>query len=206
MADSFRGQPIRSESADWNSMVRSGRVGHLHKGQRNGADSSAYAVPDGRPSDSGQGPRILVNVPEPSLSPHPQRIRHPINIVKPRRNQRDLQNPAIVKSHRPQPLNIVLPDLCRILGQLDHIIHHHLLLRRDRRGRVIRLQRLHQLPVQRHPTQKLCVRLDSIHAPVGHRDHGRNHFMLPPAQRQLRRHQGPKGSERMIERLRNQRV
>src|ERR1017187_1555675 len=141
-----------------------------------------------------------------SLPPHPQRIRHPIDVIEPRRDQRNLQNPAIVKPRRPQPLNVVLPTLGSVLGQLDHIVHHHPLLRRDRRGRVVLFQSLHQFFIQRHSTQKLCVRLDSIHSPVGHRDHGRDHFMLPPAQRQLRRHQRAKRSERVIERLRNQRV
>ncbi len=74
----------------------------------------------------------------------------------------------IIKPRSPQPLNVILTTLGGVLGQLDHIIHHDALLRSDRSSCVILLQRLHQLPIQRHPTQKLCVRLDSILAPVGH--------------------------------------
>jgi hypothetical protein len=100
----------------------------------------------------------------------------------------------------------MLPNPSRVLGQPDHIVQHHSLLRRDGRGPVVLFERCHQFPVQRQPRQKLCVRLDSILAPVGHRGHRGNHLMLPPAQRQLWRHQRAKGGERVIERLRNQGV
>src|SRR5580704_15885534 len=45
------------------------------------------------------------------LPAHPQRIRHAINIIKPGSNQSNLQDPAIVKPCRPQPLNIILQTL-----------------------------------------------------------------------------------------------
>src|SRR5580700_1509412 len=64
----------------------------------------------------------------PLLPPHAQRIRHPINIVKPRCNQRNLQDPAIIKPHRPQPVDIIFPTLGSVFGELYHILHHHSLL------------------------------------------------------------------------------
>jgi hypothetical protein len=50
------------------------------------------------------------------------------------------------------------------------------------------LQGLDQFFVQRDATQKLCVGLDSIHAPVGHRDHGGDHFVVAAFERQIGRH------------------
>src|ERR1043165_7555991 len=61
---------------------------------------------------------------------------------------------------------------------LHHVIEHHLLLLGDRRLAVVVLERGYQLLVQRYPTQKLCVRLDSIMTTVGDRHHRRDHLML----------------------------
>ncbi len=156
MADSTRRQPIRRQLADRNGVVRD-CGGIRTPGQHNGANSSIGAAPVGRGSGSSQGSRTRPNVLKALVPPHPQGIRHPIDVVKPRRDQRDLQYPAIVKSRRTQPFDIILPDARRVLGQLDHILHHHPLRRRERRSRVILFQRLHQLPIERNPTQKLCV-------------------------------------------------
>src|SRR5215472_18834808 len=45
------------------------------------------------------------------LSPYSQRIGHAVDVVEPRRDQRDLQDRRIVKSRRPQPLVVILPYL-----------------------------------------------------------------------------------------------
>jgi hypothetical protein len=45
---------------------------------------------------------------------------------------------------------------------------------------VVFLQRSHQIAIKGHATQKLCVRLNSIVAPVGYRNHGGNHLVLLP--------------------------
>jgi hypothetical protein len=58
------------------------------------------------------------------------------------------------------------------------VIEHHPLLSRNGSGGVILLQRLHQFLIQCHSTQKLCVRLDSIVAPVGYGHHGGDHLVL----------------------------
>ena len=55
--------------------------------------------------------------------------------------------------------------LCRILSQLHDVIEHRPVARRSARL-VVLLQRRDQLVIQCHPTQKLCVRFDSIVAPV----------------------------------------
>src|SRR5207253_489999 len=47
---------------------------------------------------------------------------------------------------------------------------------------------------------------DSIHAPVGHRDHGRDHLVMTPLERQVGGQQRAVGREGMAKRLRNQRV
>src|SRR5260370_21195447 len=103
-----------------------------------------------------------------SLSPYPQRIRDAINGIEPGRDHRNLQNPAIVKSRSPQAFNISLPNLGRILAQLDHVIQHYSLLRRDGCARIVFFQCLDQLCIQRDSTQELCVRLVSILTALGH--------------------------------------
>ena len=86
----------------------------------------------------------------------------------------------IIKTRAAQAFDILSRTFRRILGQLDHIIEHHAILLRNRRRLVVTLQRRNHFFIQRHPAQKLCVRLDSIHAPVRHRNHGRNHLVLRP--------------------------
>ena len=69
-----------------------------------------------------------------------------------------------------------------IFGQLRNVIKHDSVLRRERSSCVVFLQRPDKLFVQRDPTQKLCVRFDSIKAAVGHGDHRCNHLVLASAQ------------------------
>jgi len=78
-----------------------------------------------------------------------------------------LQNPLIIKTGRAQPLVIGGRDARGIARDLHHVIEHHLLVFRDWRAAVVVFKRGHQLLVQRYPTQKLCVRLDSIMTTVG---------------------------------------
>jgi hypothetical protein len=59
---------------------------------------------------------------------HAQRIRHAIDVVKPGRNQSDLQDGFVVKSVRSQSLVILLRDARRIARQLRDVIKHHLVL------------------------------------------------------------------------------
>jgi hypothetical protein len=85
-----------------------------------------------------------------------------------------------------------------VFGKLDHVLHHGQLGSGDRRGRVVLAQRCNQLVIQRDPTQKLCVRVDSVAAAVGERGHGGDHLLVSPAQRQGRRHQDAKGRESVV--------
>ena len=55
--------------------------------------------------------------------------------------------------------------------------------------------------VQRDPTQKLCVRLDSIVAAVRDRDDGRYHLMLRARERQVGRHERAECGEGVEERV-----
>ena len=74
-------------------------------------------------------------------SPHAQRIRYSIDVVKPRRNQRNLQNGFIVKSHGPQAFVILRRNLCGIPGKFHNVIQHRAFWLSYRSGRVILLQR-----------------------------------------------------------------
>jgi hypothetical protein len=97
-----------------------------------------------------------------------------------------LKNPLVVKTNCPQSLMIDRGNARRVARYLHYIIEHHLLLLGDRRLAVVIFERGYQFLIQRYPTQKLCVRLDSIMATVRDRHHCRNHLMLSPAERQVR--------------------
>lgn len=71
-----------------------------------------------------------------------QRIGDAIDIVEPRRDERDLQNCLIVKTGSPQPLMVLLRDAGSILRQFCHIVQHHAILLRDGGSGVVLLQRL----------------------------------------------------------------
>jgi hypothetical protein len=92
------------------------------------------------------------------LSAHTKRISDPVYVVKPRRrDQRDLQNAAVIESNRSQTLVIVSIDPGCVAGYLRHVVKHYPILLRDRRSLVVFLQCPHQLFIQRDSTQKLCV-------------------------------------------------
>ena len=86
-----------------------------------------------------------------------ERIGDSIDVVEPRRDQRDLQNPAVVESDAAQRLMIRRRTLRRIFRQFYDVIEHHAFLLGDRSGAIVVSQRLDQSIIQRHPTQKLCV-------------------------------------------------
>src|SRR5689334_22520209 len=100
-------------------------------------------------------------------SSYTQRIGYPIDVVKPRGDECDLQNPLIIKTGGAQPLVIRRRDARSVARDLRHVIEHHFLLLGDRRLAIVVLEYGYQLMVQRDATQKLCVRLDSIMTPVG---------------------------------------
>ena len=86
-------------------------------------------------------------------------------------------------------------DLRRVLRQLHHVIQHRSLLLGDGRGLVIPPQGFNQVRIQRYPTQKLCVRFNSIETSIRHGDDGSYHFVLSPGERQVLRHQYSKCRE-----------
>ena len=97
-------------------------------------------------------------------------------------------------------------DARRITSHLRYVIEHNSLLLRDRRCAVVLFESSYKLMVQRYPTQKLCVRFDSIETTVRDRYHRRDHLVLSSVERQVRRHQRPKRRKRMIQRRGNQTV
>ena len=121
-------------------------------------------------------------------------------------DERDLKNCPIVKAGCSQLFVILLPDLGGIFGELNDVVEHDTLLGRDRSGGVVTFQRFDQSFVQRNATQKLCVGIDSIHAPVGDRDHGGDHFVMAALERQIGGHERTEGGKSMVQRLGNQGV
>jgi hypothetical protein len=73
-----------------------------------------------------------------------------------------------------------------VFGDPHGVVQHHAFLLSDGSCCVIFLQRFDQILIQRDPTQKLCVRFDSIDAPVRDRNHGGDHFVLAAAEWKLR--------------------
>ena len=76
---------------------------------------------------------------------------------------------------------VIFPDFGRIPGKFHHVIQHHAFLPGYGSGGVVLFQRLNQCFIQGYPTQKLCVRVDSIDAAVGDGNHGGDHFVLAAA-------------------------
>ena len=79
------------------------------------------------------------------LSPHTQRVGYAVDIVKPGSKQRDLEDGPVVKASGPKAFVILTTDTGGVARQLGHIVEHGLVLFRDWRRFVVRLQRLHQL-------------------------------------------------------------
>ena len=96
------------------------------------------------------------------VSAYAQCISHAIDVIKPRGDQRDLQDTAVIESDFPKSLMMVSGNACRIARQQGYEIEHHSILFRDLRCPVIILQRSDQFFIQGYATQKLCVRFDSI--------------------------------------------
>ena len=105
---------------------------------------------------------------DPLFPPHAQRICHSIDVVEPCCDERDLQDADIVESGCAQALMIHRSDLCCVLRELDHVVEHDLIGVRGGSRAVVAFQRADQCLIERDPTQKLCVRFNSIDAPILH--------------------------------------
>jgi len=101
-----------------------------------------------------------------------------IDVVEPCCDQSNLQNSFIIEACSTKFLVVVGVALRRVFGQLYDVIQHRAVLIADRRGSIIFAKCLHHFFVQRDSTQKLCVRFDSIVAPVRQRNHGGDHLVL----------------------------
>ena len=96
-----------------------------------------------------------------------------------------MKDGLVIEAGGMKPVMVVLPDFGGVLRQLYDIIEHDPLLVSYRSGGVVLLQGFDEFFVEGHSTQKLCVGLDSIDAPVGHRDHGSDHLVLAALKRQI---------------------
>ena len=109
-----------------------------------------------------------------------QRIRHAIDVVKPRRDQSDLKDSCVIKPVRSQALVILRRDARGIPCELRNVIKHHPVSFGNRRLAIIILEGFYQVLVQRYATQKLCVRFDSIVTAIEDRNDRGNHLVLAP--------------------------
>jgi hypothetical protein len=73
------------------------------------------------------------------ITAHAERIGDPVDIVEPRRDQRDLQDSLIVEADGSQTFVMRGRNLCRILRQLHDVIEHHAILLGDGSASVVRL-------------------------------------------------------------------
>jgi hypothetical protein len=140
-------------------------------------------------------PDQLINSP---ISSHAESIRYPIDVVEPRRDQRDLQDSPVIEAYISQACMVGRGTLRCISRELDDVVKHRAILARNRRLPVVSPQHGDKFFIQTRSTQKLCVRFDSIKAPVRNRDHGCDHLVLAAGERQVRRHQYSKRRESMI--------
>ena len=79
-----------------------------------------------------------------------------------------MQNSLVIKTYRSQSRVIGRRDACCVARDLYDVFQHHLLLLGDWRFTVVVFESSYQLLVQGYPTQKLCVRLDSIMTTVAY--------------------------------------
>jgi hypothetical protein len=84
-----------------------------------------------------------------------------------------------------QTLVVMLADPSGVFCELHNIVQHCPILFRDWRSTIIAPKRIHKIRIQGDATQKLCVRFDSIKAPIRDGDNRRDHFLLPSGKRQI---------------------
>src|ERR1700687_2699067 len=77
------------------------------------------------------------------IAPDAKSVRGAIDVIEPGRDQRNLQNAAVVETHGPEFCVIVRRNLGGILGQLHDVIEHGAILLADWGRPVIRLTRPH---------------------------------------------------------------
>jgi hypothetical protein len=135
-----------------------------------------------------------------------QRVGDAIDVVEPRRDQRDLKDAPVVEAYGTQPIVEGRRDAGGIASNLLDVLEHHPILFRDGGRPEIGFERLDERFIQRDTTQKLCVGLQSILAPVRDRDDRRDHLLLAPRERQIWRRQHAECRERMEEGIGDQGV
>jgi hypothetical protein len=95
--------------------------------------------------------------PRASRSSDPERIGHPIDVVEPRRDERDLKDRPVIEAYGAQAVVMRRRDARRILGYLHYVVEHRTFGVADGRRYVVLPQRLDERFIESDPTQKLCV-------------------------------------------------
>ncbi len=95
--------------------------------------------------------------PQVSVAAYAERIGGAIDIVKPGRDQRDLQDAAVIEAGSAQPVMIFRAAFGRVFRHLHHVVQHRTILFADWRSSIVAAQRIDHRFIQRDPAQKLCV-------------------------------------------------
>src|SRR5712691_11369592 len=101
-----------------------------------------------------------------SISPNSQGIGYTVYVVKPRSNESNLQDRLVIKTCGMELFVVLAADFGGIFRELYHVVEHDPVLLGNGSSAIVFLERVDQGFVQCHTTQKLCVGLDSIVAPV----------------------------------------
>jgi hypothetical protein len=100
----------------------------------------------------------------------------------------DIQNIPVVEAMGAQVIDIIFACRRRRNGQLDGVIQHRPLRRRQIQLRVVLFDAFDQRVVVRLGTESLSVRGRSITATVGRGNNRRNHFPLAPGDARFAAH------------------
>ena len=73
-------------------------------------------------------------------APYAECICHPVDVIEPRRDQGNLQNPAIIESRSSQAFVILRQDLGGVACYLSNVIEHDSVVIGDRRFAVVSLE------------------------------------------------------------------
>lgn len=127
---------------------------------------------------------LLPTLPTPYL-PHllpsnAETVCDAVDVVEPGGDEIDLKNAYIVEANGPQGIEVVGVDGGRGKGQLLDVTEHGAFAVRQVRRPPVFLECFRQPFIQGNETQKLCVRLHSVEAPVQCGDGRRDHLMVTP--------------------------
>jgi hypothetical protein len=114
---------------------------------------------------------------------HAQTIRNSVDVVEPARDQIDLQDSPIVKTHPAQSFDILRRYFPGVPRQLRGVIEHGPIGVVEFCLGMVPPQRGGEFLVQRDATEELGMALDSVETAVERGDDRGDHLLLPPGQR-----------------------